>query len=229
MCAEREVSTVSLNELTDILLKNYLAINTKNRPFIVAIDGLSGAGKTTLTKEIKRELNNQNVEVSIFHIDDHIVESSERYKTGYEEWYEYYYLQWDIELLKKRLFEKLHNDFNNIRLPFYNNSADRNVMKQISVESDCIVLIEGIFLQRKEWKEFFDLTIFIECPSELRYDRALNRDLYIGDYQERLAKYKRRYWPGEDHYLTTENPVVNADIVFNPNNFNGGAGEERGG
>lgn len=59
------------------------------RPFIVAIDGLSGAGKTTLANELKSSMNH----VVMIHIDDHIVEKSKRYNTRHDEWFEYYQLQ----------------------------------------------------------------------------------------------------------------------------------------
>lgn len=205
---------MTIKALAEKILLQFSTRTYKNRPLIVAIDGLSGAGKTTLVKKIEQELNINN-KVVILHIDDHIVKKNKRYQTGYEEWYEYYYLQWDIKLLTTKLFEVLKNSKNDINLPFYNKSADTITTKQISVTSDSIILIEGIFLQRKEWRKFYDFIIFLDCPREVRYERILNRDSYIGDEQAILLKYKRRYWLGEEHYLNKENPIRNADIIYN--------------
>lgn len=55
---------------------------------------------------------------------------------------------------------------------------------------------------------------YLDCPRELRHKRALNRDSYIGDYQARLNKYKRRYWLGEKHYLDIVKPIKSADLVI---------------
>jgi uridine kinase len=186
---------------------------SKERPYIVALDGLSGAGKTTLVTNLESELKNI-CNVVVIHIDDHIVERNQRYNTGYDEWYEYYYLQWDVEMLREELFNKLHSNNPKLTLPFYEKSIDNIINKTISIEQDSIILIEGIFLQRKEWKAYYDFTVFIDCPREIRYERVLRRDTYIGDQQARLDKYKRRYWPGEDHYLETEKPIKNADKVY---------------
>lgn len=206
---------MSIKELAEKLLFQFSTRSNKNRPLIVGIDGLSGAGKTTLAKKIEQEIINNNCQVVTFHLDDHIVERNKRYKTVHDEWYEYYYLQWDVKSLTTNLFEQLHNSCNNIFLPFYDNFSDSTSTKQIRVASDSIVLIEGIFIQRQHWRGFYDFIIFLDCPHELRYERALNRDSYIGNYQARLNKYQRRYWLGEKHYLDTVKPIKMADLVYN--------------
>lgn len=206
---------MSIKEMAEKILFQFLTRSNKDRPLIVGIDGLSGAGKTTLVKKVEQELIILTAKVVTFHLDDHIVERNKRYQTGHEEWYEYYYLQWDIKWLTANFFELLHNSYNNIFLPFYDNSTDSTSTKQITIASDNIVLIEGIFLQRQEWRRFYDFIIFLDCPRKLRYERALNRDSYIGDYQARLSKYQRRYWLGENHYLDIVKPFRNVDLVYN--------------
>ncbi|MFE8697624.1 kinase [Cytobacillus sp. FJAT-53684] len=205
---------MAANEITKSILFQYSGRTNKNRPFLVAIDGLSGAGKTTLIKRIESEIRSNEYKVMIIHIDDHIVKRNKRYDTGHEEWYEYYYLQWDVDMLVSHLFKTLHNNSLELVLPYYNHSTDSFTTKQTPILSDAIVLIEGIFLQRKEWQSFYDYIIFLDCPREIRYKRVLERDSYIGDYQARLDKYKRRYWPGEDHYMKEEKPIENADVVI---------------
>lgn len=174
-----------------------------DRPFIVAIDGLGGAGKTTLVHQLKNSLDN----VVILHIDDHIVKRAQRYNTSYEEWFEYYQLQWDAVYLKENLFGKLHQNERIIHLPFYYKEEDTLTNKAIMIPPKSIVIIEGVFLLREEWKGFYDYIIFLDCPSEVRYERVIHRDTYIGDLEERLRKYKNRYWLAEDFYFKKQSPL----------------------
>ncbi|MDZ5471445.1 kinase [Bacillus sp. 31A1R] len=199
-------------ELINLLNECYINKSKLDRPFVVAIDGLSGAGKTTLVKRIQEQLT--NIDVVVIHIDDHIVERNKRYHTGYEEWYEYYSLQWDVEKLSNDLFEKLQSN-SDIHLPFYNNSTDTYEVKEIPFTPRSIVLVEGIFLQRHEWRDYLDFVIYIDCPRDIRYKRVLTRDTYIGDFESRLNKYKNRYWLGEDHYLKVVKPMEIADLIIN--------------
>lgn len=202
------------SETAEALYKQFSKRPNKNRPLIVGLDGLGGAGKTTFVKKVNQELKDYNCTVNVIHLDDHIVEKNKRYHTGYDEWYEYYYLQWDIDGLLNTLLKPLYNS-KHMHLSFYDKSTDSIFNRQVDVLADSIVLIEGVFLQRKEWKNFFDYVIFLNCPFELRRERALNRDAYIGDYQDRLQKYTERYWLGEKHYLATIKPCTIADLVIN--------------
>lgn len=205
----------SIKEMADNLIFQLSTRRLKDRPLIVGIDGLSGAGKTTFVKKLRQELMSQNDDVIILHLDDYIVEKTKRYQTEYEEWYEYYFLQWDIKRLETELFKKINAKSKTLTLPFYDKSADTISTQQIKVSLNTICIIEGIFLQRKEWRDYFDYVIFIDCPRELRVERVLKRDLYIGSHQERLNKYQKRYWLGEEYYLNIENPMSKADIVYN--------------
>ncbi|MCH7322610.1 kinase [Solibacillus sp. MA9] len=185
--------------------KHYL-----DRPFIVAIDGLSGAGKTTIVNQLVNEIEN----VVILHIDDHIVKREMRYNTGHDEWFEYYQLQWDTNYLKERLYKKLHQNEKQLHLPFYDKEKDIHISKSIQIPPKSIVIIEGIFLLREEWKAFYDYIIFLDCPKEVRYERVLHRDTYIGNLEERLMKYQNRYWVAEDYYLKMQNPFKLAHTIM---------------
>ncbi|SES63059.1 uridine kinase [Oceanobacillus limi] len=203
---------MDIHEIKEEILNQFHDCPNKNRAYLLGIDGLSGAGKTTLVNQLESELSN-SCNVVVIHMDDHIVERKERYHTGYEEWYEYYFLQWNIDLLTEELFKKVEQNDTNLTLPFYEKSVDQVANKTIFINPNSIILMEGIFLQRKEWKSYFDYTIFVDCPREKRYERVLKRDKYIGDRQAIQDKYIRRYWPGERYYLENEDPVNTADKV----------------
>lgn len=201
-----------LHNIKNEIVNQFQQRTLKNRPYLIGIGGLSGAGKTSLVNQLESELKHL-CKIVVIHIDDLIVKRNNRYNTGYEEWYEYYYLQWDVELLTEVLFKGISNH-TELTLPFYEKSIDKMIHKTISLTPDSIILMEGVFLQRKEWKGFYDCTIFIDCPREIRYERVRKRDKYIGDTHEILDKYKRRYWLGEDHYLKMENPIESANKVY---------------
>lgn len=195
-------------------LEKHLAQFHESRPIMIGIDGLGGAGKTTITKQIADELKRQQYEVLVIHLDDHIMAHSKRYDTGNEQWYEYYYLQWDVDRIIEELFEPIHQHASTITLTYYEQTSDTHVQQMKTVSRNCIVLIEGVFLQRIEWQAYFDLTFFVDCPFEVRRERVLTRDRYIGHEQKILRKYEKRYWPAERYYCQQINPHERADMLI---------------
>ena len=201
-----------IEKLIKLVEKNDIKV-----PFILGIDGLSGAGKSTFAMRLKNELLNRGNKVFLIHIDDHIVQRKERYATGYEEWYEYYFLQWDVEKLKEILFMSLKEKKTSLNLPFYDKNHDSILNKEISISNYNVIIIEGVFLQRTEWRPYFDYVIYLNCEKEIRYARVRNRDTYLGNEDEIIEKYKRRYWKGEEYYLKNEDPISKANLIKDVN------------
>lgn len=189
---------------------NHYQNHQLSRPFIVAMDGLSGAGKTTFVNQLKSELDN----ILVIHIDDHIVERKKRYETGHEQWYEYYQLQWDTVFLEEQLYKKIHQNERQLYIPFYDKDCDSCTYRTIDLSSYPIIIIEGVFLLREEWENYYDYIVFLDCPKEIRYERVLQRDTYIGDVTERLKKYQERYWAAEDYYVNKQSPLKIAHSIF---------------
>ncbi|MDD8002384.1 kinase [Bacillus cereus] len=193
---------MSTNELINIMKKH------KENRFILGIDGLSRSGKTTFVKKLKENMKQESIPFHIFHIDNHIVERNKRYDTGFEEWYEYYYLQWDIKWLRQKFFQKLQNE-TKLKLPFYYDDTDTCEMKKVQIPIVGVIVIEGVFLQRKEWRDFFHYMVYLDCPRETRFLRESKKT------QKNLSKFENRYWKAEDYYLEMESPKDRADLVIN--------------
>ncbi|MGE7842567.1 P-loop NTPase fold protein [Lysinibacillus sp. NPDC093712] len=201
-----------MSQVITEVIKRFNSLDRGQRPLIVAIDGLGGAGKTSFVSKLASALKNDCM-VNILHIDDYIVESEKRYNTGNEEWFEYYYLQWDIKFIKECLL-KIHNGHQELTLPFYNRTTNSVINSKKLFVSNSILLIEGVFLQRNEWRRFYDYTIFLECPRHVREKRVLKRDSYIGDVSAIRMKYENRYWVAEEYYLKKEVPLQKTDIIW---------------
>jgi len=192
---------MSTSELINVM-KNH-----KENRFILGVDGLSRSGKTTFVKNLKENMKQESIPFHIFHIDDHIVERNKRYDTGFEEWHEYYYLQWDIEWLRQKFFQKLQTE-TKLTLPFYYDETDSSEMKKVQIPIVGVIVIEGVFLQRKEWRDFFHYMVYLDCPRETRFLRESE------ETQKNLSKFENRYWKAEDYYLETELPKDRADLVI---------------
>ncbi|MCZ8537078.1 kinase [Paenisporosarcina quisquiliarum] len=188
----------SLNEIPNV---------KEGQRFILGIDCLSRSGKTTFVKKFEQHFQEKDIPLCILHIDDYIVVRNQRYNTGREEWYEYYHLQWDTEWLKDHLFKKLKSS-RELHLLTYDYSSDTQKSQVVRLPETCLIIIEGVFLQRKAWRSFYDYMIYLDCPREKRFNRESETT------QMNIEKFRTRYWKAEDYYLKTEFPKKQADMVF---------------
>ena len=181
---------------------------SSNQLYIIGVDGLSRSGKTTFVNQLESKLNKKGVDFFTFHMDNHIVKKNERYDTGFEDWYEYYQLQWEVEWLREHLFEKARRGCQLI-LPYYDNESDDHKYQTVDLPKEGVILIEGVFLQRKEWQPYFNHLIFLDCPRNRRFARE------DPSAQKNMEKFRNRYWKAEDYYMRNVKPRESADYIVN--------------
>jgi len=196
-------------------IKKYLKENhNKDKITLIGVDGLGGAGKSTYSEEVYDCLTNCGYNCYIFHLDDFIYKKEIRYNDSYSQDYCYYNLQWRYDYLIEKILKKAQNDTpieDSIEL--YNKKQDNYYLKKIKISKGSIIIIEGIFLQRKEICDYFSYIIYIDVPQNIRLQRVLKRDSYIGNRQEILKKYKERYIPAEEKYFFEYKPDKSANYI----------------
>jgi uridine kinase len=140
-------------------------------------------------------------------MDDYIVDRKNRYGTGNDEWSEYYHLQWDVAWLRENLFNNVKTK-HQLNLPMYNDELDTHHTQTISLPAAGVIIIEGVFLQRAEWRGFFDSVVYLDCTREERFRRESEAT------QKNIEKFRNRYWKAEDYYLMNVCPLKQADWVL---------------
>lgn len=181
----------------------------------IGIDGLGGAGKSTISEKLADGLKADGYNAVILHIDDFIHPKAVRYNDNYEEWVCYYNLQWRYDYLIENVVKpiKAGGDYcGDIEL--YNKENDTYFKEKLNVPPGTAVIIEGIFLQRPELDKIFDFMIYIDISEYERLERVLKRDGYIGNEQQIKAKYDNRYFPAERKYFSECKPCERADLVI---------------
>ncbi len=85
---------------------------------------------------------------------------------------------------------------------------------------DAILILDGVFLLRRELREHFDLSVFVRADFEVTTKRAEARDLDLfGTVEEIRRRYEQRYVPGQRLYLESERPEEFASVVVDNNDW----------
>ena len=158
------------------LLDKIMTKKNSKKVYVVGVDGLGGAGKSTVSNSLKLKLQNKGYESYVLHMDDFIHTEHIRYNESNEEWYCYYNIQWRYDYLVKEILLPIKNGGKIDKLiELYDKENDNYVLEPLEILQGCILLLEGIFLQRKELKGYLDFVIYIDVPKKLRLGRVLDR------------------------------------------------------
>ncbi len=179
---------------------------------VVGINGLGGAGKSTAADRVCEELKEKGIHALLLHIDDFITKREVRYDPDVPEWQCYYDLQWRYDYFVSIINKaKRCEDF---EAEIYDKENDNYTLCSYPVRRNTVIIVEGIFLQRRELDGVFDLMVYMDVPEAVRLGRVLDRDTYIGDRQSITEKYENRYFPAERRYVKEYHPETSADIVI---------------
>jgi uridine kinase len=206
--------------LEKLIADRILAQKTAS-PFIVGFDGVDTSGKTSLADRIHSELLAREVNSARISIDRFHNPSEVRLRRGRLSPEGFFYDSFNYEALIKNVFTPLRQQKGKIIKGIFDYKQNKPLEEQtIEVDASLIVLFDGIFLNRDELRQFWDMTIFLDVSFETVIQRALKRDLeYLGSEENVLNCYNSRYIPGEKIYLDTCKPKEKADIVIDNNDW----------
>jgi len=152
---------------------------------VIAIDGLGGAGKSSLAQHLSAALDG----AEIVHTDD------------FASWDNP--LDWWSELIERLLVPLSQNKKARFERSRWTD-ADRGWAE---VRPADFVILEGVTASRKAFRPFLTYSIWVEAPPELRLRRGLERD---GD--DARAQWES-WMADEQRYRAAEYPHERADFV----------------
>jgi uridine kinase len=180
----------------------------------VAIDGIDNAGKTVLADELAALVERRGRPVLRASIDGFHRPRAERLRRGALSAPGYFYDSFDYEALRRCLLEPLGPGGDMAcRTAVFDLDADRAIESApIAVSADAVLVFDGVFLQRSELGDCWDLVVFVEISFEEALRRARHRDRkrFWGELE---VRYLKRYLPGQRIYLEQCRPAEHADFV----------------
>ena len=177
-------------------------------PTVLGIAGCSGSGKTTLANELARMLRGLR-----FHLDDYYLDLghmplAERVKQNFDD-----PAMIEIPLLAEHIVALARGD--SIDRPVYDFGTYTRVPGRTQrVTSGPFLIIEGIFaLYFEELLPLYQLSIYVDTPDTLCFERRLKRDLDERGRSEESVRYQweNRVRPSSIEFVRPSS--ANADLV----------------
>ena len=171
-----------------------------NRTIIIGVNGLDCSGKSYFGKSLKKHLMDINISTSLADVDHFNVKSVEN--STYE--------SFSNKQFSKNHFEKYYNQIIDFKLA---RKKIRELRKNYSV-----IIIEGIFIYKKEFIDLFDFKVFFEIDYQIAKERFQIRHERNKDARP-IEIFDKIWLPSHHRYLKEVEPENLSDLVINNSDY----------
>lgn len=187
-----------LTTLSDLMLR----LPRRRLTILVGIDGRGGSGKSTIARALSALIDSSVV----VEFDDFYRPSEERGPLGDARSAEVG-RNFDWPRVRDQVLIPLDTD-RSARYQRYDWVADQ-LAEWHELRPGGVVIIEGNYCTRSELRDFYDLTIWVEAPHDVRLRRGLERG-----GQDQLDRWLEEWMPEEERYIEAENPQARVDLIL---------------
>jgi uridine kinase len=143
-------------------------------PIIIGVAGGSGSGKTTVVREIIRQIGKQ--QVTVIHHDSYYrdvahLSFDERTRINYDH---------PNSLETSLLVAHLHalKAGQNVEVPVYDFAEHNRAAETVTAEPRKVIIVDGLLiLWDADLRRMMDIKVFVDTDADLRFIRRLKRDI----------------------------------------------------
>jgi len=166
---------VDMNEVVARIVRQR-AVTPERRSLLVGLSGIDGSGKGFVAKQIEARLAQHSIAAANINVDGWLNLPDRRFNsTGPAEHFYENAIRLD-ELFAKLLLPLREQRTLNLVANFAEGETAKSYRQRTySFKNVGVVLVEGIFLFKREQRKLFDLAIWVDCSFPTALSRALAR------------------------------------------------------
>lgn len=186
---------------------------------LVAISGIDASGKSITTSRIYYDLTSKGLKVAVISADKWLMHSHKKAadETTPSQFYMNSY-RWN-ELFKEVLLPLKQNRSLYLEKELQHSTSDRPYLQVYRYSDIDVILFEGIFLFRHDYRNHYDLSIWVDCDFNTAFKRAMLRNQEQLTLTELIRDYKTIYFPAQHIHLDKDHPKEYADVVYINSNY----------
>jgi uridine kinase len=188
---------------------------TPQRAVLVAVTGIDGSGKGYATDLIVGALRASGVRASSLNIDGWLNLPNRRFSTSNPAEHFYHHAIRFEEMFTRLVFPLRDRRSLRLEAEFTEESAIRyrsHVYEYCDID---VLVVEGIFLLRRAFRTYYDLSIWIDCTFDTALERALARRQEGLSAVETLRAYRSIYYPAQEIHFRRDDPQGAATWIIN--------------
>lgn len=188
-------------------------------PRIIGINGIDTSGKTIFALGLFDYLKRLGRKATIIHIDD-FHNPGEIRSLGPNEVDAYLENAFNFKFLETEILQPIKQGLDiDKTLILLNLETDTYSLKRhFTIDSETIVIVEGVLLYRPPIDRYFDVRIFLDIPFDEVFYRASVRDVPVSGASI-LERYRTKYLPAQKRYLDDYHPKERCHFVIDNTDY----------
>jgi uridine kinase len=198
-----------------MIIETILTQMPVEQSLLVGISGIDASGKGFITAKLAEEIQQKGFNAANINLDGWLNLPHIRFNPNNpaEHFYENA-IRFD-EMFETLILPLRENRSIQLTADFAEETATEFRKHKYNFENIDIILLEGIFLFKNEFRTYFDLRIWIECSFEMALQRAIARSQEGLSSEETIKVYETIYFPAQKIHFAEDNPRKLADLIYN--------------
>lgn len=205
---------IDINQVVTATLKKREDVPLDNAA-LIAITGIDGSGKGFVTKQIVNSLKQRGAKVISINIDGWLNLPHIRYNPDNPAEHFYQYAIRFEEMFERLILPLKANRRVHLVADYVEETASEYRKQNYDFEDIDIIVLEGIFLLKREFRKHYDLTFWLDCTFETALERAIKRSQEGLPPEETIRAYETIYFPAQKIHFELDNPQTGADFIIN--------------
>lgn len=181
---------------------------------LVGISGIDASGKGFLTTRIAQSLQEHGIKLAVISADGWLNLPHVRFHQQHLAKH-FYKNAIRFDEMFKRVILPLRGTRNvNVESDFTEETATTFRRHRYAFRNIDIILLEGIFLFKRMYRDHFDLKVWIDCSFATALRRAMARGQEGLPPQEAKRAFETIYFPAQRIHLNRDDPRREADLIL---------------
>jgi len=207
-----------IDEVVRKILGRHATI-AKSRSLLVGVSGIDGCGKGYVSRQLAARLALHGVTPAVVNVDGWLNLPEKRFDQSAPA-ANFYQNAIRFDEFFTQLVMPLR-DVGSVHLvaDFTEESACSYRKHTYDFRDVSVVLVEGIFLFKRQYRKYFDLAIWIDCSFPTALARAIARAQEGLSPANTIAAYETIYFPAQRIHLAQDHPREGADLIFENDSY----------
>ena len=184
------------------------------RSLLVAVSGIDGSGKGFVSEHLSAALEAEGLSTAVLHADGWLNLPNTRF-CRFDPARHFYRHAFRFDEMFGQLVLPLKESRSiRVEADYTEETATAYRRHTYAFEDVDVVLLEGIFLLKRELTSLYDRTLWVDCGFETALARALSRAQEGLPPAETVRAYRTIYFPAQELHFERDTPRESADAVL---------------